>query len=171
MSRFDNGENFITWEGSLPRVAIHDMVIQARDNELVLGTHGRSIYISKLDKIQKYPKVKDKDLSMLPLTDMNYNEDLGHKSSAYAEPQSMKMSIDYFTKDTSEHTFSILNKKGKVLQTFTEKPSFGFNTATYDLSVMADKAKLFSPVLKKAKDDNIICCRVPIRCRSKTPMA
>ncbi len=150
---FDNGEHFITWEGSLPRVAIHDMVIQARENELVLGTHGRSIYISKLDKIQEYPKVKDKDLAMLPLTDMTYNEDLGQKSSAYAEPQSMKMTIDYFTKDTSEHTFSILNKKGNVLQTFTEKPSFGFNTASYDMSVMANKIKLFSPILKKAEDE------------------
>ncbi len=150
---FDSGEHFITWEGSLPRVAIHDMVIQSRENELVLGTHGRSIYISKLDKIQEYPKVKDKDLAMLPLTDMTYNEDLGQKSSAYAEPQSMKMTIDYFTKDTSEHTFSILNKKGNVLQTFTENPSFGFNTASYDMSVMANKIKLFSPILKKAEDE------------------
>ncbi len=150
---FDSGENFMKWEGTLPRVAIHDMVIQVRENELVLGTHGRSIYISKLDMIQEYPKIKGKDLVIMPLTDMKYNEHLGRKSSAYAEPQSMKLTISYFAKDTASHTISILNKKGKVVQSFTEKPAFGFNTTTYDMSVMDTKIKLFSPALSKAEDD------------------
>jgi hypothetical protein len=34
-------------------VPVHDMVIQERENEIVLGTHGRSLYIGKLDLIQK----------------------------------------------------------------------------------------------------------------------
>jgi len=150
---FDSGENFMKWEGTLPRVAIHDMVIQARENELVVGTHGRSIYISKLDMIQEYPKVKNKELVMMPLGDMTYNEHLGRKSSAYAEPQSMKLSITYFTKDTAAHIISILNKKGKILQSLTEQATLGFNTATYDMSVMDTKIKLFSPALSKAEDD------------------
>jgi hypothetical protein len=29
------------------------MVVQERENEIVLGTHGRSLYIGKLDLIQK----------------------------------------------------------------------------------------------------------------------
>ena len=37
----------------LPRVPVHDIVIQKRENEIVLGTHGRSIYIAKLDEVQK----------------------------------------------------------------------------------------------------------------------
>jgi hypothetical protein len=32
---------------------VHDIVIQQRENELVVGTHGRSIYITKLKEIQK----------------------------------------------------------------------------------------------------------------------
>ena len=31
---------------------IHDIAIQKRDNEIVLGTHGRSLYIAKLDSVQ-----------------------------------------------------------------------------------------------------------------------
>jgi photosystem II stability/assembly factor-like uncharacterized protein len=38
---------------NLPRVPVHDMVIQQRENELVIGTHGRSIYITKLEAVQK----------------------------------------------------------------------------------------------------------------------
>ena len=90
----------------------------------------------------------------MPLGDMTYNEHLGRKSSAYAEPQSMKLSITYFTKDTAAHIISILNKKGKILQSLTEQATLGFNTATYDMSVMDTKIKLFSPALSKAEDGN-----------------
>lgn len=49
---FDMGKTFSTI-GSLPRVPVHDITVQERDNELVVGTHGRSIYITSLDSIHK----------------------------------------------------------------------------------------------------------------------
>jgi hypothetical protein len=49
---FNMGKTFMTM-GRLPRVPIHDIAIQARENELVVGTHGRSIYIAKLDSVHK----------------------------------------------------------------------------------------------------------------------
>ncbi len=53
----NKGLSFMAWNAGLPRsVPIHDIVIQARDNEIVLGTHGRSVYVAKLDEVQK--KVK-----------------------------------------------------------------------------------------------------------------
>ena len=53
----DGGNSFMTWNAGLPKsVPIHDIAIQVRDNEIVLGTHGRSIYIAKLDEIQKIIK-------------------------------------------------------------------------------------------------------------------
>ncbi len=51
---FDGGNNFMMWSAGLPKsVPIHDIAIQQRDNEIVLGTHGRSLYTSKLDDVQK----------------------------------------------------------------------------------------------------------------------
>jgi ligand-binding sensor domain-containing protein len=52
-SSFDLGKSFMNMDKNLPRVPIHDLVIQQRENELVVGTHGRSIYITKLDSIHK----------------------------------------------------------------------------------------------------------------------
>lgn len=47
------GNNFFAWNNGLPKsVPVHDIAIHARDNEIVLGTHGRSIYIAKLDSVQ-----------------------------------------------------------------------------------------------------------------------
>jgi hypothetical protein len=57
---FDRGTSFMAWNGGLPKsVPIHDIAIQQRDNEIVLGTHGRSLYVCKLDDIQKLKQDPD----------------------------------------------------------------------------------------------------------------
>jgi photosystem II stability/assembly factor-like uncharacterized protein len=54
---FNKGQTFMAWNAGLPKsIPIHDIAIHARDNEIVLGTHGRSIYIAKLDDVQKGAK-------------------------------------------------------------------------------------------------------------------
>ena len=50
---FDLGKTFMSMGNNLPRIPVHDLVIQQRENELVVGTHGRSIYITKLDSVYK----------------------------------------------------------------------------------------------------------------------
>ncbi len=51
---FDMGKNFMSMFGkNLPRVPVHDIAIQQRDNEIIIGTHGRSAYTTKLDEVQK----------------------------------------------------------------------------------------------------------------------
>ena len=54
---FDAGNNFMLWNAGLPKsVPVHDIAIQQRDNEIVLGTHGRSLYVRSLDDVQKIRK-------------------------------------------------------------------------------------------------------------------
>ena len=54
---FDKGNSFMMWNKGLPKsVPIHDIAIQQRENEIVLGTHGRSLYVAKLDDVQKKAK-------------------------------------------------------------------------------------------------------------------
>lgn len=57
---FDRGSSFMIWNGGLPKsVPVHDIAIQQRDNEIVLGTHGRSLYVAKLDDVQKIKQDPD----------------------------------------------------------------------------------------------------------------
>ncbi|WP_066407855.1 WD40/YVTN/BNR-like repeat-containing protein [Flavisolibacter tropicus] len=54
---FNKGKSFMMWNAGLPKsIPIHDIAIQPRDNEIVLGTHGRSIYVAQLDDVQKAAK-------------------------------------------------------------------------------------------------------------------
>ncbi len=41
----DDGNHWVSLKGNLPTVAIHDMVIQPRENDLILGSHGRGFWI------------------------------------------------------------------------------------------------------------------------------
>lgn len=55
----DGGNTSLKWSKGLPySLPIHDIAIQARENEIVLGTHGRSIYIAGLSGIQKEAQKK-----------------------------------------------------------------------------------------------------------------
>jgi photosystem II stability/assembly factor-like uncharacterized protein len=51
---FDKGKTFMAWNAGLPKsVPVHDIAIQERDNDIILGTHGRSLYVASLEEIQK----------------------------------------------------------------------------------------------------------------------
>lgn len=54
---FDAGVSFMLWNAGMPKsVPVHDIAIQQRENEIVLGTHGRSLYVAKLDDVQMQRK-------------------------------------------------------------------------------------------------------------------
>ena len=50
----DNGDNWAPFVNGLNKVAVHDIVIQTKENHLLLGTHGRSIYKTDLSFIYNY---------------------------------------------------------------------------------------------------------------------
>ncbi len=52
----DEGKNWNLFQGQIPNVAIYDMVIQQRENHLVVGTHGRSVYVIDLKPIHEWAK-------------------------------------------------------------------------------------------------------------------
>ncbi len=57
---FDQGSSFMLWNAGMPKsVPVHDIAIQQKENEIVLGTHGRSLYVAKLDDVQQLKKDPD----------------------------------------------------------------------------------------------------------------
>ncbi|MEN9600267.1 MAG: hypothetical protein RL596_2591, partial [Bacteroidota bacterium] len=53
----DGGNSSMMWNKGLPySMPIHDIAIHPRENEIILGTHARSIYIARLDAVQKAAK-------------------------------------------------------------------------------------------------------------------
>ena len=48
------GQSFMAWSGGLPKsIPVHDIAVQQRDHEIVIGTHGRSLYVGKLSGVHE----------------------------------------------------------------------------------------------------------------------
>lgn len=150
---FNKGVDFILWNGNLPRVAVHDVAIQERENEILIGTHGRSLYIAKLNLVQEYPKVKNKSLFVFDLKSVNYNSNWGQKYASYAEPFETKMALDYFTNQAGRHTIHVLNEKGKVIQTIYHDAIYGMNSTEYDMSADSNSKSARSEEFAKGEND------------------
>jgi photosystem II stability/assembly factor-like uncharacterized protein len=53
----DGGTSSMAWTKGLPAsVPVHDLEIHPRDHEIVIGTHGRSLYVAKLEALRKQVK-------------------------------------------------------------------------------------------------------------------
>ena len=89
----DGGQSFALLHKDLPRVPVHDLVIQERENELVIGTHGRGIYV--LDLSPALPvEAGGHDWNNAPLAfeqdqlEVVRNEDWNKRGWDWSEPES-----------------------------------------------------------------------------------
>lgn len=57
---FNGGRNWIKWTQGLPTVPIRDLAVHPRDNDLIIGTHGRAAYI--LDDISPLREISEEIL-------------------------------------------------------------------------------------------------------------
>lgn len=131
----NDGKTYFPWKSNLPRVAIHDLAIQERENELVLGTHGRSIYIASLKQIQGYDQVKNQQLCLFKPDTINFNKRLGDKSAVYSKPIEDLVSLSYFTQQSGTHMIEVKNEKGVLVYSQNVEALYGFNLFDYDLSI------------------------------------
>ena len=147
-------QHFMTWRGDLPRVAVHDIAMQERENEIVLGTHGRSIYIGKLNLMQWYRQINPKQLTLHEVDSVKYNAKLGSKSAIYANPESMNISIAFFAPTTHPVMMQIVNEKNKVVYSKKLEPTFGLNQVEYNLE-QTENLGANTKAVKKADDGHM----------------
>ncbi|HEY0809287.1 MAG TPA: hypothetical protein VGD49_03960, partial [Longimicrobiales bacterium] len=103
---FDNGTSWQPFSRNLPDVQVSDLVI--KDNDLVIGTHGRSAYV--MDNITP--------LRELNRTIASQNVVLFRPSDA-ARGLDQTVAISYFLKQPAQKvTIEILDAQGKVIRTF-----------------------------------------------------
>lgn len=131
----DKGRSTHLWNAGLPRVAIHDMIIQERDNELVLGTHGRSIYIAPLHKIQQLPSLTDSTLYVFPMPSITYQKKLGTRPNSYLPPLHDSVDISFFAQQAQPCRVAIIDSTGTELLAYRIQALAGINTLRYSQEI------------------------------------
>lgn len=62
----DDGESWEVLDQRLPRVSVQDLLVHPRDQDLIIGTHGRGIYIlDDIKPLQEFSKIPDDEPGFL----------------------------------------------------------------------------------------------------------
>jgi photosystem II stability/assembly factor-like uncharacterized protein len=136
----DAGKTWYSLCNNLPTTPVHDIAVHPRDNELVIGTHGRSAFILDIDPIQKFDEInveKEAHLFDIRPAVLPYSRDY---RGDWALETRKKAVIHYYLKKINKVKISILDESGKVIKELTGTNDPGINRAEWDLSPKRGKA-------------------------------
>ncbi len=145
---FNKGESFERFSGGLPAVAIHDLIIQPVEHELVVATHGRSLWKASVKEVEQInAEMMAKAISLFDLESVNYSASWGRKDykGEFFEPT---FQIPYYANQTGTTIITISSANGTVLSSFIDNAEKGLNFASYNFSFDKTKAETLQKELK-----------------------
>ncbi|HKG22918.1 MAG TPA: hypothetical protein VKC34_13540, partial [Blastocatellia bacterium] len=139
---FDRGAHWTRLKGNLPPVRVDDIQIHPRDNDLVLATHGRSVWV--LDNITALEQMSDAVMQpdaylfdLRPATHFRLygrQGNTGHKYFSAPNPPYGAI-ISYYLKarPEGEVKVTILDKGGRTIHEVPGAKEAGLNRIVWDL--------------------------------------
>jgi photosystem II stability/assembly factor-like uncharacterized protein len=144
------GASWTQLKYNLPTVAVHDIVIHPRENDLVIGTHGRGIYIiddiTPLERLSEAAARPTYLFPVKPATEYNPNSSvpggirgagaLGDREYSAPNP-AFGAAITYFIRDSlpkgAEIVLGIYDAAGRRVRELTANKKPGMHRVTWDL--------------------------------------
>ena len=144
------GNQWTQLKYNIPTVAVHDIVIHPREHDLVIGTHGRGIYIiddiTPLEKLGEANRVGTYLFPVKAATEYNPNSSvpggvrgagaLGDREYSAPNP-AFGAIITYFLRDSlpkgGDVTLGIYDARGKRVRELTANKKRGMHRVTWDL--------------------------------------
>jgi len=137
---FDMGNNWEAFKNGLPNVAVHDIVIHSEAKDILLGTHGRSIYKADLEALHEFGKGKPNSTVVFETESVRASRRWGGSFGKWGRVFEPSTTFTFFTNSSGKHTIKLLSDKGTELNAFSINADRGFNYLDYDLSI-SEKAK------------------------------
>jgi len=146
----NGGGSWTQLKYNIPTVAVHDIVIHPRERDLVIGTHGRGIYIiddiTPLEKLAEANRVGTYLFPVKPATEYNPNSSipggvrgagaLGDREFSAPNP-AFGAIITYFIRDSlpkgGDVSLSIYDATGQRIRELTANKKQGMHRVTWDL--------------------------------------
>ena len=132
----DKGATWQDFSNGMPKVAVHDLVIQSKAKELVVGTHGRSIYKVDISKVQGLTnELLAKNLQLFKVNDRTKSERWGTQNYAWGKAIEPSQDIWFYAKNDGDVKVTITNETGLVLYEKQVSAKQGLNSFAYDYSI------------------------------------
>jgi len=136
----DRGKSWARWKTNLPTVAVHDIEIHPREREIILGTHGRGIFIAPIEVLEALNENAMKESVVLadPVDAYQWVADAtggyGDGDGWYfGENPPFGGRISYYLNQDAEVTLEILDAAGAIIARIPNAPgSAGANVAYWN---------------------------------------
>ncbi|WP_299366858.1 glycosyl hydrolase [Winogradskyella sp.] len=133
---FDMGKSWEVFSKGLPNVAFHDIVIQPEAKDLLLGTHGRSIYKANIAPLQQMnADLKSKAVTIFDISPVRHSGRWGSSWSKWLDSYQPKKTIRFYSNASGKKTIKILSEKGAELNSIKVDADKGFNYVDYNLEL------------------------------------
>jgi len=136
---FDRGDNWHLFSYGLPKVAVHDLVVQNEAKDLVIGTHGRSIYKASVAPLQHYNTIKNEAITLFEIPSIQYSSRWGSSWNKWIKPYEPSVTIPYYVMNSGKYVVEVLTEDSTKLMSFNINAVKGYNYFDYDLSVTEDR--------------------------------
>ncbi|MEO6346549.1 MAG: glycosyl hydrolase [Aquaticitalea sp.] len=139
---FNRGTSWEAFSKGLPNVAVHDIAIQSEANDLILGTHGRSIYLAHIDALETMNVDKiNSSITLFDVQSVNYSPRWGDSYGSWSKPYEPSVDIQFYANVSGKQTVKILSDKNVELQSMNVDAEKGFNITSYDLTLTENGRK------------------------------
>lgn len=153
---YDDGMKWSRILDDMPQTPVHDLVIQPVANDLLVGTHGRSIYKANVTNLRTL-KDHDNSLKIFAIDDVKYSSRQGSQRSKYRDAYERKISYDVYSPNASVVELELSTAKGKALLQKSIDLKKGLASYEYDMAIDAKKSKDLEKYLNdgKSKDEEV----------------
>lgn len=138
----DKGTTWQDFSSEIPNVAVHDLVIQTREKDLIVGTHGRSIYKVNVANVQQINEtINAKEIALFKLEDIYFSKNWGKKSYTWGNENVPSVEVWYYSNTETNGGIVILDSNKIPVYGSKLKIGKGLHKLDYDLSI-DEKTKL-----------------------------
>ena len=135
----DQGKTWEPFNKGLTSAAVHDLVIQEEKQHLLVGTHGRSIYLADIALIQNHDiDNQQSDIKIFDVKDVRFSERWGTKRSTDKNYYTPSLKFSIFSKSSHNASFEIINNEKDILFSKSISLDKGYNFIDYNLTILDD---------------------------------
>ncbi len=152
----DGGINFHHVSKNFPFAPVHDLIVHPRDAELVIATHGRSIYKANVKHLQQLTQeIITKNVHIFEIEKIPFNKNWGNKTYTWGDFNIPEIKIPLYSNENKSITFIIKTESEIIL--YQEKISIdkGLNYLKYNLRTDSTALRKFVKEIKFNDDDEM----------------
>ena len=140
----DRGQSWHPFSEGLPNVAVHDLIIHPEASEIVLGTHGRSIYTADVSMLQMMDASMQNTVVINPMDAVSHSRRWGASFGQFFPGFEPSVDMQFFVPKAGKVDVVIKNANNQEVNSMQIEAAKGVNVMAYDLTLSSKAQKEMS---------------------------